>query len=1482
MSVLLAAAPASAQVTPLGASFPVPAGVLSSMAYDEQNQVYLHVWEFNRDIWARFIAPDGTPVGVPFSAAPHKQSFAGRPKIAYGAGEFLLIYVSDYNQYDVGSNVFGQIVAYTGGGPAGGGIFGDFIPISPRSNLGGTYQVPADVAYNPLTQRFLVAYDELFSEGWEAMVRLFQPDGAPAADPVAASNGPGSQGATALAFDWEQNKFFAAYIGDNPEDNTQLGLFGRILDGNTAAAGPQLLVQPGFVLEPATAFMPEADGFLVTFTAFTPTRDVWGKYVSTSGALPLPVYAVMASPFINEGAATLDYDYRSRTMLAAAMTDPLYISGTVMDAAGGNPSATFQLSTVVNNPGTGAPLSIGSFFPVVRRSDNGVYGVSYGVDYSWGIFERFQLPLAGTPGPHYVPSGVVFTVSPPAWSVPATGGTQLVTLTTSDQGAAWTVSTGGATWLTSDVAGGTGNGAFTLTAAENTGTTSRAATVFAGGKFIAVAQQAPSNGQVTPLGASSPTPAGVLSSVAYDSVNNVYLHVWEYNRDVWARFISADGILLGVPFVTAPYKQSFAGKPKVAYGSGKFLVIYASDVNWFDVGSNVFGQMVVYTGTGASGGGMVGGTIFVSPFSQYGGVLQFTGDVIYNPRTQRFLVAYDEIGSDRESMVRQFAVDGTPIAGPVNVSNGPGSQGATQLAYDWEQDKYLAVYIGDNPEDNAQIGVFVRVLDGNTAAASNQIVVSLGFIIEPAVAFMPEADGFLVTWTGFTPGRDVLGRYVPTAIGTGALPLPAYGVLASPFVNEGGASLDYDSYSRLMLIAAMDDSLRMKGTVMDAAGGNPSAPFLLSTVAPALGSFFPTVRAAEAGLFAMSYTIDYSWAYFERYQLPVAPVPGPRCCGTGGTPEFSVTPPSWNPSGAGGNLVVTVTSADPTWTWTVTTGAAWLTPSVAGGTGSGTVTLTAGATSTSRTATVAIAGHTMNVSQAAVGDVFNGNFSSGLSSWSTFAVPSDALVASVTNGVLEFYRQPAPPGTQGQASIFQSTGAAYGAATQISADFDLGNSSIVWKRITVLLHDLNFSDLHMCTFWLAPNAPMRTYSMRSHTNQPWANATVSFYAVTEGSNGGAYRLDNVRVYTIPGQSVERTDCVDPLAPPAAGFPDGPPMIANGDFGNGLVAWGTYGQLTHQVASGVFQFVRPAGTPAGVVLQHTGASIAASSIMTATFSLGNSSGVRKRVTAVIHDWDFNDLGACTFWLEPGEALSSFTMRMFNTRPWLNATFAVYPSVVNTEQWIRLDDVNFRLTPNTPIVGTECIEPPTAFGPAPAPALAASPGAGVQPPLAGKSTPSRTEPRIGGAGEWAVGGRFAALEAGGDVTRGRAWGAVITESETHTLAWRTPIDLRDATSAMLRFESRLSSGLSTALVEVSRDGLTWTAVGVVPPSDDWTNVAVDLSAFAGDVIFVRFVYAGVAPGLGATSNEAWYLSGVSVDTRAPLATQSSLRRFSSTNR
>jgi hypothetical protein len=234
----------------------------------------------------------------------------------------------------------------------------------------------------------------------------------------------------------------------------------------------------------------------------------------------------------------------------------------------------------------------------------------------------------------------------------------------------------------------------------------------------------------------------------------------------------------------------------------------------------------------------------------------------------------------------------------------------------------------------------------------------------------------------------------------------------------------------------------------------------------------------------------------------------------------------------------------------------------------------------------------------------------------------------------------------------------------------------------------------VCTFWLPANSPLAVYTMRTHTTDVWTDATIAFYAASEGSNGGFYRVDDVSLQYAPAQSAARTDCVDPHAPGTTAVADGPELLVNGDFASGTIPpWTLFGQIVGQVTSGVFEFYRPAPltNPAGVVLQPTGAAFAANEIVTARFDLGNSSSVRKRVTVLLHDLNFTDLTACTFWLAPGQPLSTYTIRSYATQGWANATLSVYPATAGPETWILLDNASLRKTPNAATAGTDCVEP-----------------------------------------------------------------------------------------------------------------------------------------------------------------------------------------------
>jgi hypothetical protein len=461
--------------------------------------------------------------------------------------------------------------------------------------------------------------------------------------------------------------------------------------------------------------------------------------------------------------------------------------------------------------------------------------------------------------------------------------------------------------------------------------------------------------------------------------------------------------------------------------------------------------------------------------------------------------------------------------------------------------------------------------------------------------------------------------------------------------------------------------------------------------------------------------------------------------------------------------------------------------------------------------------------------IVNGTFGSGMTGWTYFDNPAGSgQHNSAAGGVFEWNR---PGNSSTQSVIFQTT--ARPVSGPLTAQFDLANSGTSRKRVSVLLIDADFSDIAVCTFWLEPATPLRVYRMRAHTNKPWANAAIYFYASTTGdaaTTGGYLRLDNVSMSHDPAGSNLRTECVDPTSPFPPGGPNGPDLLVNGSFSSPLEApWGTFGQITGAVNNGVFEFLKLPGTPAGVVLQSTTLGMAVNQFLMAELDFGNSSAVRKRVTVIVHDGDFSDLAACTFWLPPGLPLSTYQVRLRATKAWTNATLSIYPGTNGLEQWIRLDNVSLRRTPGLDINGTECLEPAEIL---------------VPPSFAGSAQSVRGAPATS-SGQPEV-----------DTTV-REWTTVVDGRGATILRRRPPIELDAASGATLAFTSSITGGAGVAEVQVSLDGLTWMTLAYVPPDADETDVAVDLSAFAGSRVWVQFAYTP-SPG----DQGAWRVTDVRV--------------------
>ena len=75
------------------------------------------------------------------------------------------------------------------------------------------------------------------------------------------------------------------------------------------------------------------------------------------------------------------------------------------------------------------------------------------------------------------------------------------------------------------------------------------------------------------------------------------------------------------------------------------------------------------------------------------------------------------------------------------------------------------------------------------------------------------------------------------------------------------------------------------------------------------------------------------------------------------------------------------------------------------------------------------------------------------------------------------------------------------------------------------------------------------------------------------------------------------------------------------------------------------------------------------------------------------------------------------------------------------------------------------------------------------------------------------------------------------------------------ASFYLESRLVATLSSARFEISTDETKWTTLANVPTSTDWIGLSVDLSAYAGQVIYIRAVFDAAAPTIATATPDNW---------------------------
>jgi hypothetical protein len=100
-----------------------------------------------------------------------------------------------------------------------------------------------------------------------------------------------------------------------------------------------------------------------------------------------------------------------------------------------------------------------------------------------------------------------------------------------------------------------------------------------------------------------------------------------------------------------------------------------------------------------------------------------------------------------------------------------------------------------------------------------------------------------------------------------------------------------------------------------------------------------------------------------------------------------------------------------------------------------------------------------------------------------------------------------------------------------------------------------------------------------------------------------------------------------------------------------------------------------------------------------------------------------------------------------------------------------------------------------------------------------------------------------------------------TQTSTLTLKQPVNLAALNQPVLTIRSLLQAAQGAAAqVEISLDGQNWQSVAGIAPSADWIPSTVDLSAYKGQTIWLRFTWS--APTQANETAATWRLDDVQI--------------------
>lgn len=255
------------------------------------------------------------------------------------------------------------------------------------------------------------------------------------------------------------------------------------------------------------------------------------------------------------------------------------------------------------------------------------------------------------------------------------------------------------------------------------------------------------------------TPDNLNPAVAYNSLHDEYLAVWENDRgatrDIYARRVASDGTVKSW-FSVASWPNKWNWLPDVAYSpvQDEYLIVYAYNVSSTDY--DLWARRVKWDGSWMSA---------EFPINRDADK-QWYPAVAYNSTNDEYLVVYENYwaGGLRDIAAQRVKASDGSLLSWANIATAPGQvRRLPDVAYNAARNEYLIAYTYQHSPTDGDI--YGKVASANLGTLSSEIHLVDNALDQDTVALATGPGEYLAVWEdGPSPThRTIYGRRVSGA-----------------------------------------------------------------------------------------------------------------------------------------------------------------------------------------------------------------------------------------------------------------------------------------------------------------------------------------------------------------------------------------------------------------------------------------------------------------------------------------------------------------------------------------------------------------------------------------------------------------------------------------------------------------------------------------------------------------------------------------------